>query len=245
MSSVFGSYRRLAASRERSAQRRWRMLIMSIAVLAALAGCRDNDGPFASSARLTDIAEVVDAPEGGSRFAVMQGEDSEPAILYAPDYSLNDTDFPVGSRLLLIYHYPDPATPAYSSGNITVDAVAKINNDLLRVDPIADHPEWDSSPVYLYAVWRSGNFINVHSRLTYSTSSRQFMLMVDKPTVDDDFPDLYLVHDIHDAPDSFTRQNYASFDISSLWKRKSCKGVRVNIASTNIPQKSFIFNKPQ
>lgn len=223
----------------------WTLLYVATLLFAvSLTSCRDDDGPFADKAVLTDIAVVMESADGAARFAVQKGEDTPSATLIVPSLTLNDKEFPVGDRLLLSYHYSDPTTPAYSSGEVSVDGIAKINNDVLRIDPIDAHPNWDKTPIYLYSIWRTGCYINVNSRLTYSTTTRTFMLMVDKATVDDEVPELYLVHDIKDAPDNFTRHNYASFDISALWNRPTCKGVNINVASTNNPQKSFTFNKP-
>ena len=222
-----------------------KILLGTLLLATAATSCRDTDGPYAESAVLTDIAEILEPSGGAARFAVQATEDGEPAIIYVNGLTVNASEFPVGDRALLSYHYPDPTTPAYTSGRVEFDGLGTINNDKLRVDDLENHLDWNATPIYLMSIWRTGGYINISSRLTYSTKKRKFMLLVDKATVDDEVPELYLIHDILDAPDNFTRRNYASFDISALWSRESCHGVRIHIATTNMKQEIYSFNKPK
>ena len=221
-----------------------KILLASLLTITMSTSCRDTDGPFAQSAVLTDIAVILEPSDGAARFAVQSSADGEPAIIHIDGLSVNNSEFSVGDRALLSYHYPDPTTPAYSSGRVEFDGIGRINNDVLRVDPLSRHPNWNATPIYLMSIWRTRHYINISSRLTYSTKSRKFLVFVDESTVDNEIPELYLIHDINGAPDNFTRRNYASFDIAALWNRESCHGVNIHIATTNLKQETFQFHKP-
>jgi len=107
-----------------------------------------------------------------------------------------------------------------------------------------EYDAWDKDRVYVYSAWRTGRYINVHVRLTYSPEPRIFCLAVDPSTLGTAWPDVYLVHVIDGDVDNHDRAYYASFDIDAVWSRPGVEGVRLHIANSNLDKQIFTFPKP-
>lgn len=168
----------------------------------------------------------------------MRKEGDSPLITLTGHSGRLSQDLEDGQRVLLRYL---PANgEAYSSGDVAVRSVVRINYDKLRKGPLDG---WDADPVYMLALWRTGQYLNLECTVEYSDESRRFFLLVDEPTIADPVPQLYLMHDMGDAPANFSRHIYASWDMSALWNTDGCLGVTVNINDSNRGIRRMTFMK--
>lgn len=152
-------------------------------------------------------------------------------------------DIEPGTRVFLVYQ-PLSGQGAYESGAIAIRQVSLINNGRIETADIMSLGRWDNDKVYLYSLWRSGDYINIHCRLPYSSEPRRFSLAALDSTVNEEIVDVYLIHELPEPVNSFERAYYASFNIAEIWNRPSCRGIRVHVANSNLEKNIFEINKP-
>ena len=209
-----------------------------------MAACTDaDDGPSSVNPALTDIVTFTGNNDRGAVFEFNRVDDS-PLITLQSAAPLDTTRTREGSRLLL--RYIPASGNAATSGDVTVTGIGVVTTDTLRYGTITSTPEWDRDGLYVMSMWRTGNYVNLHCRLTYDERPRMFQLMADRRTLNDPVPQLYMVHKLQNPINSHDRAVYASFDIGSLWSKPGCRGVDIHIANTNLTDKKiFSFTKKQ
>lgn len=213
-------------------------LLPAMALAVALTGCGD-DAPYSDTATLYDIVTYGGSVGGVATFTMRASNDSPLLTLTATGVDVNPA-IKEGDRMLLGY-IPASGTP-YASGEVSVVSTGAINNVPMTEDAIADI-RWDADPIYLNSIWRTGCYINVYCRVSYSAKPRLLSLVADCETLGDPVPQLYLVHDLLGEPDSYTRRAYLSADISDVWRLETCRGVTVHVADSNLPTTEYIFMK--
>lgn len=214
-----------------------RIVRYMLPLLAALmlAGCGDEDAPALMT--LTDIV-TFEGYSGGQPVFTLQKNGDSPLVTLTGTTGQLSQSFEAGERLLL--RYLPQNGEAYTSGSVAVRGIVRINNDKLRKGPLEG---WDADAVYMYALWRTGQYINIECSVVYSGSPRQFFLLLDESTADDKIPQLYLMHNVGDAPDNFSRRIYASWNIGALWSLESCRGVTVHLRDSNRDIREITFMK--
>lgn len=203
----------------------------------SLMSCSD-DAESNDQAFLSDIVTVESTGDSGSRFTFRRYGDSPLITLTAPGLRLDDKT--VGRRVLLRY-YPESGKP-YTDGGIRPLAISAVNCDTTVIRPVERY-DWNANAVFLNAIWRSGDYINVHLRAVYSDKPRYFSLMVDSLTLTAPVPQVYLVHNTLGAPDSYMREIYASFDITNVWGLPGCDGIEIHVNDSNLKKEIYKFNK--
>ncbi len=208
----------------------------------SLASCMDsdNDDYDPNKNTLYDIVTLTLSNDKGQQFQYQVNEDSEVIILTSSEVRVDTTICPVGNRLLLAY---EPTSGvAQQSGTIIVQGYSTIFNDDIRADYIKDYPDWDDDGIYLYSLWRTGTYLNLHGLAPFS-NSQTLALMTDSATIDNEYPEVYVIYRTEQERDSYDRALYASFDIASLWNKKTCKGLNVHIKNTNLEKYEYKFVK--
>lgn len=219
---------------------RWfKLSAIPAAYLMVLSSCGE-DKPDKGTAVLQDIAEFSSQTSAAAHFGIYR-ENAPDVLLTAPGAHIDESRVKQGESLLITY-IPESGQ-ANRSGEISLLSYHAINNSSMTTGDIADFPAWDRDQVYLISIWRAGEKIDMRCRLTYDTTPRRFMLMLDQSTASNDIPDLYVVHELSQPVESFDRNYYAAFDIREIWSQPSCRGVTVHIANSNLPQRRFTFMK--
>lgn len=216
-------------------------LILLMVIPLAFGSCADEDGVDGPvDMALWDIVTYTGpAAGGGSVFEFRQVDDS-PLVTLTSTRTV-PSELEPGARVMICY-IPENGK-AYTSGPIDLRSVARVNSAAAELEWKSDYDAWNRDKVYVYSAWRSGNYINFHLRLTYSTEPRIFSLVLDPSTADSDMPELYLVHIMAQETDNHDRAYFASFDIESVWSRPEVKGVRIHVADTNLTKDIFTFSK--
>ncbi len=211
--------------------------ISFILMAASLYSCSDED--YNDRALLSEIVTVAKNTSEGAEFEFIRYDDSPAIMLIARGINVNDEI--IGRRMLLRYYNVEENTSA-SSREIEIAALSVINNDTVHVAGI-DTIAWNATPIYLNSIWRTGQYINIHLRVVYTETARLFNLTVDSATIDNAVPQLYMCHDIFDAPDNYMFETYGSYDISKIWNRPTCSGIDIHINDSNLNKDIYSFKK--
>lgn len=216
-----------------------RTLPLLILMATSLPSC-SGDEPYSDTATLYDIVTFDGSTPDGAQFSFRASDDSPLITLTASGSPLDVSSISPGDRMLLGY-IPSSGQP-YSSGPITVVSAGPINNMTLHEADITDI-QWDATPIYLNSIWRTGCYINIYCRVSYSAEARLLDLLLDPATADTPLPHLYVAHNLLGQPDSYTRRAYMSADIASVWNKETCRGVIIHVADDNLPQSTYTFMK--
>lgn len=217
----------------------YRLLILTL--LAIITTSCGDDIPYNDRAALYDIVTFDGAGEDGAMFSFRQINDSPIIHLVAHGITLDEKIAHKGQRLLIGY-YPISGN-AYVSDQIELIGYSQVNQNEVVITPSDKIANWDKNPIWLNSIWRSGTFLNLNLRADQSGSSRRFELIADQSTINEPMPHLYIAHDLLGSPENYSRQIYASFDLSSVWNLNSCKGVIIHINDSNLEQDTYTFTK--
>ena len=213
--------------------------MISFITCMVMTGCSSDD--VNDSMTLYDLVTFEGNTEKAAVFSLQKDGDSPMIELTAIGRRVDTAQVKPGQRLFLSY-IPESGLP-YTSGMVTLRGLSLINYAKIETGAITD---WDKTPVYMNSMWRTGVYLNLECRIDYTTDEgRRFMLVADETTIDDFEPQLYVVHDLDQLPQNFTRRIYASWDMSDVWNRPGCHGVKVHIRDSNRNITSMTFNKKQ
>ena len=205
--------------------------ILLITVLVALASCdKQEDIDRAYTDYRYDIVTYLGNNDKGALFEYWGHGDSTSVKLQST-VDLGK-DVKAWQRVLLRYDFTDSQPSA--TRNIEVYGCNAIVSDSLRKSSASP----DSLPrheVKLRSLWRTGEFINLHCQVEYTSKARTFMLVADEATLANDTVDCYLVHDLRGETGTFWRDCYASFNVGALWKKDYFKCLRVYINDVTYP----------
>lgn len=204
-------------------------LIHPAAALCAvllLAACADNDVADRQPV-LQNIVQYDGIAEGRTLFTYYAPGSGTPEVLTARgEYIFGDIE--EGEALLLTY-----TADATATGYIYVNSGRKINNLVLLQSEPEGLEGWDSEGVYLLSAWRAGNRLNMRLNLTYDSAPRRFAIIVDKTTIDEEYPMAYLYHRRGTGTPNFAREYYVSCTLEALFSRDTVKGLRLRLLDTN------------
>ncbi len=207
--------------------------------LSVLPSCSDDLSSSYDPNTLYDIVSLVSNDDNTAIFQFCKNGDSPTITLTADNVTLDS--YQIGERMLLAY-IPQSGT-AYKDDRISIMGITSIFNDRLRETRISSVPDWDRDHISLYSLWRTGNYINMHCKLTYTSTASTFSMVLDEDTSGDEYPDLYMIFRMQNEEENFERNFYASIDISSIWDKPSCKGVTIHLNNSNLDRDTFTFDK--
>lgn len=209
--------------------------ILLLAAVMALVSCdKQEDIDRAYTDYRQDIVTYLGMNTQGALFEYLGHGDS--ASVQLQSHVDIGQDVKTHQRVLLRYDFSD--SKGGTSRDITVYGCNAIISDSLRRTSASP----DSLPrqqVKLRSIWRTGEFINLHCQVEYTTKARTFMLVADDTTLDKDTVDCYLTHDLRGERGTFWRDCYASFNVGALWKRPSIKCLRVHLNDVTFPDIDF------
>lgn len=218
------------------------IVVPGLCAFLASVSCGEDgvDGPV--DMECTDIV-TFEGMEGRAGVFTFRKVDDSPVIRLTAE-GFDPKGVSAGSRMMLRY-IPASGKP-YTSGGITVTGQAYITQSQTAMEWVPEYDVWADSPVYVYSIWRSGSYLNMHVRLPYVAAPRLFGLVADPSTIADAKPDVYLVHILpDDAALTFTREYYASFDLSPVWDIETVSGITLHVANSNLDKHIFTFDKAQ
>lgn len=211
------------------------LTLLLTCALTLLASCdKQEDIDRAYTDYRYDIVTYLGQNQQGAVFEYLGHGDS--AAVRLQSTVTIDGDIKNDQRVMLRYAFADEVASA--NRNVNVYGCSAIISDSLRQSQAAP----DSLPrheVKLRSLWRTGDYVNLHCQVEYTGKSRTFMLVADASTLENDTVDCYLVHDLRGERPTFWRDCYASFCIGALWKRSSCRCLRVHVNDVTFPDRRF------
>ena len=213
--------------------------IVLLTVLLALASCdKQEDIDRAYTDYRYDIVTYMGQNDRGAVFEYLGHGDSAAIRLQS---AVSVSDVKTHERVLLRYDFADKTTG--NERDINVYSCNGIISDSLRQSQAAP----DSLPqheVKLRSLWRTGEFINLHCQVEYTSKARTFMLVADASTLANDTVHCYLVHDLRGERGTFWRDCYASFNVGVLWPKETFRCLRVHLNDMTFPDTEYYdFNK--
>ena len=213
--------------------------IVLLTVLLALASCdKQEDIDRAYTDYRYDIVTYMGQNDRGAVFEYLGHGDSAAIRLQS---AVSVSDVKTHERVLLRYDFADKTTG--NERDINVYGCNGIISDSLRQSQAAP----DSLPqheVKLRSLWRTGEFINLHCQVEYTSKARTFMLVADASTLANDTVHCYLVHDLRGERGTFWRDCYASFNVGALWHKTTFRCLRLHLNDMTFPDTEYYdFNK--
>lgn len=205
-------------------------LFLAIASFALYSCNEDNNPGQVPDNLFADIVTIYDKKDNSTIFHLQEKDDSPTAVLTATEFSITNTPFKKGDRVMISYVPTNGAR--YVSDFISVYNLASIYPTPIITDEIKLYPDWDFADIYVDDLWRTGNYINLYCRMTYYNDP-QFKVIIDKYTVNNSYPDIYLTYDYNSNVDAQEKSFIASFDISEVWDLTTCRGVTIHLNSRN------------
>lgn len=214
--------------------------LVSALLALTLGSCGEEgvDGPVEMTC--TDMVTFTGNIGNRATFTFQKMDDS-PEITLTAQSSISADGLEAGTRMLISYIPHD--NRAYTSGPVRLLGARAVTQSSIITEWREEYDNWDKDKVYVYSAWRTGRYLNVHMRLTYSSEPRIFCLAADPSTLESAWPDVYLVHAMDGEVDNHDRAYYASFDINDVWSRPGVEGIRVHIANSNLDKQIFTFTK--
>ena len=184
--------------------------------------CACGDEPRDYGDFLTDIVTYEGSSDDGTAKFSFQSRDDLPLQRLAASIKL-PSDIVAGQRCLLRY---------------TVVGNLADGTRQARKAPHSDMSTFPETEISVTSLWRSGTFINLNGWLPYSGKNYQLMLVADEQTLGSPTIEARIVYNTMGAQTLFDRRVYASFDVSALWSRATCRRLSIGIAD-----RTFVFEK--
>lgn len=209
---------------------------------AVLCGCSDGQSDEVRYATLYDVVEFTSQQDGLTVFSLYLPE-REDAVKLSALSPVNLGKLEIGESLLLAY------TPvngeAYVTDDIEVKGIGAVTNFKLLKGSPESLSDWNEDPVWLSSLWRAGRNVVMRVSLVYDSHPRVFRLVVDETTMDNEYPDAYLVNIRRSDGDNFLRQYYVAFDLYAFWTHPQYKGLKIHVNNSNNPSlNEFIVERP-
>lgn len=209
-------------------------ILLFTAMLVLISCDKQEDIDRAYTDYRYDIVTYLGVNDHGAVFEYLGHGDSAAIRLQS---RVTVSDVKTHQRVLLRYDFIDRANTS-ASRDIEVYGCSSIISDSLRQSQAASD-SLPRHPVKLRSMWRTGEFINLHCQVEYTSKARTFMLVADAQTLDSDTVHCYLVHDLRGEHAAFWRDCYASFNVGVLWRKDSFRCLRVHLNDVTFPDTEF------
>lgn len=213
---------------------RWLAHIASLTlVVVFVVACDDGKDLDASYTDYRyDLVTYLGPTASGTQLFQLVGRDDAPSVTLEGSVQVPEGVL-VNHRVLLRYDFEDRSSTAQHRP-VKAYGCSAIISDSIRYNalPLNRYPQ---HPVRLRSLWRTGDFINLHCQVEYTGKARLFFLMIDSATIASDTVQCYLVHDPRTDSTQWWRECYASFHVGNVWKRPTCRVLRININDKTFP----------
>lgn len=207
--------------------------IIVIGLLSTSCNSDDNSGGGIPDNLCADFVTFVNTNDNGSVFTFQKSGDSELITLTAP-VKVDVNKIKPDSRVIIQY-IPSGGQQPYQSGPINLYGITRIVNGGVDKEELSTITTWEQNNIKIMTIGRSGKYLDVWAEAAFGSNPKRFVLAADEATLEDEYPQLYLVFV---ADDEFARIRplYASFDLSSVWDLSTSKGVKINYNTASGPE---------
>ncbi len=183
-----------------------------------LTGCSGKE-PETPMTAVASIATYESTADGVSTFSYT--DNNNDLITLSAAWKGN-ADLKAGKRVLIYY----TASEYGVSGQISLLSVTPLPGGAPKQVDLTEIPE--SEPMQQCSVWKSGQYLNLSSIVTFGGAAKEVSLYIDESTSNQQIPDAYIVV----VPENngvvgVERALYASWDISSILAAPDFQGLKV------------------
>lgn len=198
---------------------------IAICFLSTACNSDDNGGSGIPDNLCADFVTFVSTNDNGSVFTFRKSGDSGLITLTAP-VKVDVNQLKPDTRVIIQY-IPSGGQQPYQSGPINLYGITRIVNGGVEQKPLSTITTWGYNTLNMMTIGRSGKYLDVWAEAAFGGNPKRFVLAADQATLEDEYPQLYLVF-VADDEIARIRPLYASFDLSSVWDLSTSKGVKVN-----------------
>lgn len=216
--------------------------IKALAIAAGLAlssvfiSCNDSNDD--SVDMFMSFVTYTESTETGSIFTTRQNLDS-PLITYTSSIVLKADQYPVGKRYII--GFTNEENKRFVSGPINLAAVMNVINGKIETATPEAIAKLSAGSYHLSLLQREGTYINIEAAAPMQYAPKTFGLYMDENTADNEIPEVYVGYE-PDNTGGYERQFYASIDISSVWNKPTCKGIRFHFKNNGMDSE-YTFEK--
>lgn len=211
-------------------------MILCLVAGVVLSACNknsDSPSPVIPTDARYDYVTLVTTGKASTTFSMQVSAESEVLTLVANTSLADIQTLKAGDRLIIAFKPVDGVGAELKSGQITLYGYRLLNSteQMLQTPGQDDFAQMLSVPVEMNTLFRTGQYINTQLEIygQRPVDPSKFILVLDPSTVNDEYPSLELI--LEPGPDNVGENlhtYYGSFDISPVWNRKTCKGVRIS-----------------
>lgn len=215
--------------------------LLTLCLCLFATSCNSESEPSKGEELFYDFATLKSYSEETVVFTIIpNNDDPEITLSFPTPAKLRKDDVEVGTRYLIAYI--TSSGQAYVSGTGILYGLRSIYNSVISEGPASSLNT--TFPQNLMSIWRSGNWINIQTEITYSGAMpKKYELVVDEGTLDNDYPQAYVLYDANQSDNNaVTQLFYATFNISSVWDRPNVKGLKISVMAPTA--QTFTFDKP-
>lgn len=197
-------------------------------------GDDDSDGGFESVSLVTYDGNV----DSKARFTLVPEGDAPTKTIIA-DKAITD-NIPVGQRMVIRYTENSSMSDGYLT-QVTLRGYNVISTVIVETKD-SETAKAANAEMAVNAINRTGKYINLEPYLPLYTE-RTYAIYADESTLNNPMPDLYVTTATKGEYQGIKQVDLVSFDISMIWSRIDCEGVRIHINNINSTQNVFEFKK--
>lgn len=200
----------------------------------------DNGGKELPEGTLYDIVTLVSNSDEGSVFEFRKDGDS-PIITLVSSRKLDEKEVKPGQRMMIAY--VPLSGVSYVSGGINLIGYRSVLNGDIQVGKAED---WNSFRTFNQKVtWinRSGQYLNVQANIFVKNEPKKYDLVVDESTLNDEYPVAYIIFIPDNEINGYVINGVASWNITKVWEKGSCKGLKVRWANEEGTSTEKVFEK--
>ncbi len=221
-------------------------IITTLAASAILFSSCGDSGSDNSTIIFTDIVTLESIEPALTTFTFREKDNSpEITLVYRDDINKNlpQKPFKENTRVAI----SDTTETNKHSVNSVISLLAATNiyggGEEVPVVKRQGMSDFDSSPVNLNSLWRTGEYINAIFTAISSPNPKKCVMNVDEETINDEYPKIHIIFQPDESLELKQYGVYMSYSVAELFARPGCKGVEVFFNDPNQKQKSVTFKK--
>ncbi len=205
-------------------------LLLAIASLFSLTSCNSDDNGSTPQIYL-DIVTIKSTDAAGTVLTMRENGDS-PLVTYTTTQTISGEYVKAGDRIIISY---TAENGRLENGPINIIAAAPtIGKGHAIAEKTAEETgQWLTSSLNMSDIWRTGEYINLVFLSHSSSTPKKCELVVDKATLEDEYPSVYLIFEPGDGSDVSDYAFYMSYSITEITDHANCKGVTINYKSSS------------
>lgn len=217
---------------------------MAVTMLVLPSCNKDNDEPGTTDYQYL-IVTISTLTDTGTTFTYQNGGLTSPVITLTSSQKLNKDSFKEGDRVMIAFTYSggNQSVTNPNSGEITLLAIAPVINGDLLTGTANEYNSFSSALVENTYCWMAGPYLNIQTSAVIRYNPKEFRLVMDQSTADQEYPTIYLLFESDDDVNGVAKNLVSSFNLTSFWENEAnYKGFNLRVANLN-GQREWTFTR--